>query len=120
MDPRLQRPGEDDTDLFERLEGDPELEAYYFIMPAKAKVVGTVFEEGMLRRDFKYGRNPRISLFLEASTVKSLPGGGVEFVEKGKRARYLRSFSRKAEHVEFWSSLDDLKEAVLNRALLGP
>ncbi|MDG7006389.1 MAG: hypothetical protein JRM86_05585 [Nitrososphaerota archaeon] len=119
MDPRLQHPGEDDADFFERLEGDPELVAYFFIVPAKAKVVGTVFEEGMLRRDFKYGKLPRIVLFLEAGTVRSLSGGTFEFVEHGKRARYLRSFARKAEHVEIWNSLDDLKEAVLNRALIG-
>lgn len=119
MDPRLQRPGEDDDDFFERLESDPELTAYFFIVPTKAKVVGTVFEEGMLRRDFKYGKRPRIFLFLESGTVRCLPGGSFEFVEKGKRARYLRSFARKAEHVEIWNSLDDMKEAVLNRALVG-
>jgi hypothetical protein len=119
MDPRDQLPDEDDVEFFERLEGTPGLAAYYFIVPARAKVVGTVFEEGMLRRDFKYGGHPRIVLFIEAQTVKRLDGGTFEFTEKGKRSRYLRSVVRKAEHVEFWETFDDLREAVLQRALIG-
>lgn len=119
MDARDQLPDEDEVDFFERLERTPGLAAYYFIVPARAKVIGTVFEEAMLRRDFKYGVRPRIVLFLEAQTVKRLEGGAFEFTEKGKRARYLRSVLRKAEHVELWETFDDLREAVLQRALIG-
>ncbi|MDG6969840.1 MAG: hypothetical protein JRN54_01870 [Nitrososphaerota archaeon] len=119
MDPVGQRPGEDDADYFERIEGENNPVAYLFIIPEKAKIIGTVFEEGMLRRDFKYGVKPRIILFLEEGTALALQGGVYEFISKGKRARYLRSLARKAEHVEFWRTFDELRDAVLWRVLVG-
>lgn len=49
MDPVDQRPGEDDADFFQRLEQG--VKAYMVILPARAKVLGTIFEGGLLVRD---------------------------------------------------------------------
>ncbi len=119
MDPEGQKPGEDDADYFERIEAENNPVAYLFIIPEKAKIIGTVFEEGMLRRDFKYGIKPRILLFLEEGTALAFPSGAFEFVSKGKRARYLRSLARKAEHVEFWRTFDELRDTLLRRVVIG-
>ncbi len=119
MDPEGQLSGEDDADYFERIEEEHTPVAYVFVIPEKAKIIGTVFEEGMLRRDFKYGHGPRVLLFLETGTANALPGGVYEFVSKGKRTRYLRSLARKAEHVEFWRTFEDLRDDLLRRVLVG-
>ncbi len=42
-----------------------------------------------------------------------------DVIIRGKRTRYLKSLARKAEHVEFWHSLEELRESVLQHALVG-
>lgn len=119
MDPSDQRKGEPDDDFFRRLEVENDVDAYFVIVPARTKVMGTIFEEGMLVRDFHFGRDPFVALFPEASTVKLPDDGSIEFVERGKRTQYLKSVARHAKHVDPWEGLEDLRERVLKRALTG-
>ncbi len=116
MERQDQAPGEDDAEFFRRLELAEAVDSYFVILPARAKVIGTVFEGGMLRRDFHHGLHPRIVLFLEKGVAFEKAGGRWEFQVKGKRTRYLESLAARATHVAIWVDLDDLLEQVLQRA----
>ncbi len=118
MGPADQWEGEDEADFFHRIELERKVDAYFFIVPARCKVLGTIFEEGMLVRDFQRGRAPLIVLFPKDRTFKESEDGSVMFVEKEKRTQYLRSLARKAVHVQPWGSLEELRDAVLQWALL--
>jgi hypothetical protein len=118
MDPKDQLAGEDDSDFFRRLEVERGVDSYFIIVPPQAKVLGTVFEGGMLIRDLHYGRRSTFSLFPSASSVEIRDDGEVVFLEKGKRTQYLRSLARKALHFQPWDDMEDLREAVLSRALI--
>jgi hypothetical protein len=48
MDPSGQRPAEDSADFFRRPEVENFEDAYFTVLPARAKVLGTIFEGGML------------------------------------------------------------------------
>lgn len=120
MDPSEQRPGEDEADFFRRLEVEHLVDAYFIILPDRAKVLGTVFEGGMLVRDFHFGRSPRIVLFAEDSVIKSDGRGAFEFVSKGRRTRYLRSLATRAEHVVVWRGLERLFASILDLADADP
>jgi hypothetical protein len=87
MDPAYQRPEESDSDFFRRLELENRVESYIVIVPSRAKLLGTLFEGGMLIRDFHHGDHPRIAFYPESSMVKISMAGSVEFVEKGNRTR---------------------------------
>jgi hypothetical protein len=108
-----QAAAEDDADFFGRLEVSEAVDAYFIILPRQAKVLGTVFEGGMLRRDFHYGVRPRIVLFLEAGTAEFDARSRWVFQVPGKRTRYLESLAARAEHVVVWADLDELMDQVL-------
>ena len=112
MDPKAQLPDEDDAAFFHRLEVERQTETYFIIVPTRAKVLGTVFEGGMLVRDFQWGRNPRILLFLQEGFAEEDEDGGFTFTEAGKRTRYLESLANNAHHVERWSTFEGLMDAV--------
>jgi hypothetical protein len=118
MDPGEQHPGEDESDFFHRLELDWGVDSYFIIVPSGTKVLGTVFEGGMLIRDLHYGKRSTFSLFPQASSVDVRDDGEMVFIEKGKRTQYLKSLARKASHVQPWTDFEDLREAVLSRALI--
>jgi hypothetical protein len=118
MDPSLQHEGEDEADFFGRLETENQFDSYFFILPAGAKILGLVFEAGMLVRDFAHGQSPPLVMFAERPTVKAGANGSIEFRERGNRTRYLRSVARRAKHFQIWDSTDDLREVVLQRALI--
>ncbi len=109
-------PGEDDADFFRRLELANRVDAYFVILPLRAKVLGTVFEGGMLRRDFHHGLSPRIFLFLERGIAEVDPQGRWTFKEKGKRTRYLESLAVRSEHIAVWADVGDLFDQVLRWA----
>lgn len=116
MDPTGQGNDEDDADFFHRLEKENNVQAYYFFVPNSGKFVGTAFEAGMLRRDFHYGENPRISLFLEAGFLTWNDDGTAEPALKGKRTRYITSVVNVAQHVEEWRSLEESFDRIVRRA----
>ena len=120
MDPSVQRPAEDEADLFRRLELEHRVDAYFIVLPARTKVLGTVFEGGMLVRDFHFGRNPRIVLFVEESVIESDGRGRFEFIAKGKRTRYLRSLVTRAEHVVVWRGVERLLASIVDAADADP
>jgi hypothetical protein len=120
MDSADQRPREDDATFFRRLEIDHRVDAYFVFLPARAKVLGTVFEGGMLIRDFQFGRNPRIVLFVEAHLLAPDWRGGFEFVAKGKRTRYLRSLIARTHSVIRWTEADELLSSVVALAGADP
>ncbi len=101
MGPNLRRAGELDADLFRRLELEALVDAYFFVFALRAKVLGTVFEGGMLLRDFHLGGHPRIYLFIERGFAALRRDGSVEFTATGKRTRYLESLAAHAKHVDF-------------------
>ena len=111
MTPDQARTGEGPADFFRRLEVEARIDAYFFIVPLRAKVLGTVFEGGMLQRDFHYGRPPRVAMFLQRGFARESKGG-LTFTAKGKRTRYLESLAAEAEHVALWDSFDELLELV--------
>lgn len=111
MTPDRAKAGEGVADLFRRIEVEEKVDAYFVLVPLRTKVLGTVFEGGMLQRDFHYGRSPRIVLFLERGFAKE-DGGAYTFTVKGKRTRYLESLAEGAEHVLFWDSYEELLDAV--------
>lgn len=113
MDPSGQKPGERDGDFFHRLEIENEVDSYVITVPSNTKVLGTVFEGGMLERDFHYGANPRILLFLQSTYAGRDHHDKIEFVEQGKRTRYLESLADRAHHVGLWEEPEDLMELVL-------
>jgi len=120
MDPSSQWPGEDEADFFRRLEVECLVDAYFIVLPARAKLLGTVFEGGMLVRDFHFGRNPKIVLFVEESVIQPDARGRFEFVAKGKRTRYLRSLVIRAEHVVVWNRVERLLASIVDYADLDP
>lgn len=117
MDPSDQQPGESDIDFFRRLEIENSVDSYFIVVPARTKILGTTFGEGILARDFQLGRAPYVALFPEMSTVRELANGDVEFTEKGKRTRYLKALARKSRHVEPWDGLEDLRDLAVARAM---
>lgn len=118
MDPGDQREGESDGDFFHRLEDEHDVDAYFIIVPMQTKVLGTIFEGGMLERDFHYGQNPTVLLFLEQGFARREDGGTYTFTAKGKRTRYLESLAERAHHVHFWETFEELIDAVLTWALV--
>jgi hypothetical protein len=118
MDRALQHDGEDDADFFQRLEIEHRPDSYFFVFPAGAKILGIVFEAGMLVRDFAHGQSPQMVMFAERPIVMTGANGSVEFRERGNRTRYLRSVARRAKHLQIWESTEDLREVVLQRALI--
>lgn len=117
MDPADQHEGESDGDVFHRLEQEHDVDAYFVIVPMQTKVLGTIFEGGMLERDFHYGMNPSIVLFLEEGFAEDFGGGVYRFTAKGKRTRYLESLAERAHHVHVWDSFEGLIDAVLEWAM---
>lgn len=123
MDRDDQQPGELDGDFFHRLEVDLNIQYYFVILPPRCKVLGTVFEGGMLERDFHWGGHPKITVFLHESIIEpSDHAGSFEFREKGKRTRYMESVVARAENVVVWAHPDALmaKASKQTRALAGP
>jgi len=120
MDPARQRSGEDDADFFRRLEIVEGVDAYFIILPSRAKLLGTIFEGGMLVRDFHYGRAPSLTLFVERPLIAADGRGGFEFVARGKRTRYLRSLVGRAHHVQIWETVEELLASILDRADADP
>lgn len=116
MSPENQRKGEDDAAFFERLEAEGDVQAYFILVPAQAKILGTIFEGGMLRRDFKWGANPRIVLFVEKGTVAFDEDGNATLTLKGKRTTYLKSLIKVAQHLEEWSTLEEAFDGMAKRA----
>lgn len=120
MDPEAQEEGESDGEFFHRLEDEHDVDAYFVIVPMRTKVLGTVFEGGMLERDFHYGRNPTVLLFLEEGFARNEGDGAYTFIAKGKRTRYLESIAERAHHVHLWETLEGLIDAVLAWAFVDP
>lgn len=121
MDPSHQRPGEDDADFFHRLEVEHEVDTYLIVVPMKAKVLGTVFEGGMLVRDRQRGFDPRIAFFPQHGYARQGSDGTVDFETegaKGKRTRYLQSVTRAAQHVELWEQPGDLLPRLVARSIM--
>ena len=118
MDERLRKPGVVGNDaLFAQIEEDYPVERYFVVVPADAKVLGTVFEGGMLVRDFKWGGNPEIVLFLEDRFLEEDEDGTAQWA-KGKRTRYLDDLLRHAHHVATWSTLEEALDLIVGQALL--
>lgn len=118
MDPDDQEEGESDGDFFHRLETEHDVDAYFIVVPTRTKVLGTVFEGGMLERDFHYGRNPTVLLFLEEGFARHEGQGTYRFKAKGKRTRYLETLAERAHHVHLWETFEELTEAILTWALV--
>lgn len=118
MDPDDQRDDESDGDFFRRLEDEHDVDAYFIVFPTRTKVLGTIFEGGMLERDFHYGQNPSVLLFLEDGFAKRQAPGTYTFTAKGKRTRYLETLAERAHHVEFWETFEELSDAIVTRALV--
>lgn len=116
MDPKGQKPSEDDADYFERIERERAIDAYFVVVPLRTKILGTVFEGGMLRRDFAHGRRPYIAVFIERGAARIDEHERWEFVEKGHRTRYLASLAKVAGLVQEWETLEDLVESLVERA----
>lgn len=114
MTPESQRKNEDDALFFERLERD--VQAYFILVPLRAKILGTVFEGGMLRRDFKWGGHPRISIFIEKGFVRTDEDGVVTIEAKGKRTTYIKTLLKVADHVEEWETLEEAFDQMRRRA----
>ena len=118
MDPSDQLEGEADDAFFHRLETQHHVERYIIIVPPQTKILGTVFEGGMLVRDFHYGRNPEIMCFFHETFAKTDGRGQVTFTDQGKRTRYLESLAAKAHHVGFWADPEELVPMILRWATL--
>lgn len=116
MSPEDQRKGEDDADYFARLEKEHNVEAYFFFVPNQAKILGTVFEGGMLRRDVQWGKNPRIAVFVEKGFLTLGEDGDATLNVKGKRTTYLKSLLRVSNHIEEWDTVEDAFEQMMRRA----
>lgn len=110
-------PHANDADTFRHIEVSRGVDAYFIVVPDRAKVLGTIFEGGMLVRDHQFGRAPRVALFLESSYAEPLDDGDYAFA-KGKRTRYLNSLVDVAEHVQTWRSMGEAVEQVLSWALV--
>lgn len=109
----LQQKGEADGTFFHRLEKENRVERYIIIVPPRCKVLGTVFEGGMLERDFHYGRNPVIVCLFHSEFAGPESHDRVTFTEKGKRTHYLESLAQRAHHVGFWDEPEELIDAVV-------
>lgn len=120
MDPADQREGESDGDFFHRLEREHDVDAYFIVVPTQTKVLGTIFEGGMLERDFHYDEDPTVLLFLQEGFARDHGGGEYEFTAKGKRTRYLETLAERAHHVAFWDAFEELLDKVLTWATLDP
>lgn len=122
MDPQAQDGGEDDVAFFERLEAIHRTEHYFVIMPRECKVLGTVFEGGMLVRDFKWGGHPKLTLFMQTGIAQRSADGMYDFQEQGRRTRYLTSLATRAHNVVEWETIQDLRVRVTKqaRAIWGP
>lgn len=118
MDPEQQGAKELDGDFFHRLEQENQIDAYFLIIPMRSKVLGTVFEGGMLERDFHYGMSPRLLLFLEEGFAKEGPKGSFQFLSKGARTRYLETLAHRAHHTGIWSQPEALLDMVLEWAFV--
>lgn len=121
MDSADQRPGEDEADFFHRLEVEHDVDTYLIVVPTRAKVLGTVFEGGMLVRDRQRGLDPRIGFFPQRGYARQALDGTVDFeteAAKGKRTRYLQSVTRAAQHVELWERPEDLLPRLVARSVM--
>lgn len=116
MDPGDQGEDESDGDFFHRLEREHEVDAYFIVFPTWTKVLGTIFEGGMLERDFHYDEDPTVLLFLQEGFARYEGAGEYTFTAKGKRTRYLETLAERAHHVAFWDSFEALEEKVLTWA----
>lgn len=117
MESEGQCDGETDGAYFHRIEQEHRIGHYFLILPPGCKVLGTVFEGGMLERDFHWGRDPAIVLFLHRS-IAQVDGGRITFVEQGKRTRYLESVASRAHDVVFWETVEELERHALKRSRL--
>lgn len=117
MDRADQKPGEPDDEFFHRLEVQHNIAAYYITFPLPAKVLGTVFEGGMLVRDFHHGQRPHIVLLLQAGFAAEDTEGNVTFTAKGKRTDYLRSLVKRAQRHLFWHTEEELVELLTEQVL---
>lgn len=118
MDPDDQRDGESDGEFFNRLEDRARYRRLLHRRPDADEVLGTVFEGGMLERDFHYGHNPKVLLFLEEGFARSEDGGTYTFTAKGKRTRYLVTLAERAHHVHLWETFEELTDRILTWALV--
>lgn len=116
MDPDDQGKDESDGDFFHRLERQHEVDAYVIVFPTRTKVLGTIFEGGMLERDFHYDEDPTVLLFLQEGFARHEGGGKYTFTAKGKRTRYLETLAERAHHVGFWGSFEELEGKALTWA----
>lgn len=105
-----------DDELFHHIERYHGVTRYFIVIPSRAKVLGTIFEGGMLVRDFHYGRNPKIVLLIEDAYANPDDEGNYEWA-KGKRTAYLTSLAARAHHVDTWSSLEECLELAVEHAL---
>jgi hypothetical protein len=113
-------PEETPADAFVRLERERGVAAYFLVFPARAKVLGTVFEGGMLVRDTHRGHRPYVAAFYERSFASEDDEGRVAFdgpAAKGHRTDYLRDVARIARHNAFWDSYEELLDLIEVRAL---
>lgn len=118
MDPKLQRPQEDEASFFRRLELEHAIGTYFFIMPLHCKPLGTAFEAGLLQRDFQWGRNPSVLLFVQEGFAAVDEKENWNFKEKGHRTRYLSSFAGVAQNVQSWKNYEILIDDVVSWALV--
>lgn len=109
------QPGMTNDELFHHIETAYRIEEYFVIVPADAKVLGTIFEGGMLVRDFHHGRRPKIVLFLDERFATMDDAGTVTFAE-GKRTQYLRDLLKRAHNTRYWNCLEDALDQVIEQA----
>ena len=102
-------------ELFRFIETTYAVDEYFIIVPADSKVLGTIFEGGMLVRDFHHGQRPKISLFLDERFAVVDDSGGVTF-SPGKRTQYLRDLLKRAHNVLYWNCLEDVLDLVAEQA----
>lgn len=118
MDPKLQRAGEDDAKFFQRLEKDHSISTYFFVLPLQCKPLGTTFEAGMLQRDFQWGRNPSVLLFVQEGVAVADANENWDFKERGHRTKYLASFASVAHNVQTWKNFETLVDDIVSWALV--
>lgn len=118
MDDSLKPKGKDlkDDELFHHIETTLHVTRYFIIVPNRTKVLGTIFEGGMLVRDFHYGRNPEIVLLFEDEYANADEEGNFSWT-KGKRTEYLTSLAARAHHVDTWGSLEECLDLAVEQAL---
>jgi hypothetical protein len=118
MDPKDQHPGEDDATFFQRLEKEHNIETYFFVMPLNCKPHGLTFEAGMIQRDFQWGRNPAVLLFVQEGVADVDDKENWNFKEKGHRTRYLSSFAGLAHNVQPWKNIEIVVDDIVSWALV--